>query len=68
MQPVQFTYWLQGYVELTNGQLPNLTQWQTIVDHVKEVNRTAAAQTQPSGFSPFFLDGTTSVGGSYLVC
>jgi hypothetical protein len=32
-----FAYWLQGYVEITNGQMPNETQWVIIKDHLKEV-------------------------------
>lgn len=36
MTPEQFTYWLQGFVEL-NGALPNETQWLQIKDHLKLV-------------------------------
>lgn len=34
MTSENFCYWLQGYSEVTNGQLPNATQWQVIVDHL----------------------------------
>lgn len=37
MSPEQFAYWLQGYTEITNGQQPDATQWQIIVDHLKSV-------------------------------
>lgn len=30
----QFTYWLNGFVELTEGQPPSLKQWQVIRDHL----------------------------------
>ncbi|HBP2068952.1 TPA: hypothetical protein L5Y18_001728 [Pseudomonas aeruginosa] len=36
MTPEQFTYWLQGFVEL-NGAVPNETQWLQIKDHLKLV-------------------------------
>lgn len=29
-----FTYWLQGYVEITNGAQPDATQWAIIKDHL----------------------------------
>jgi hypothetical protein len=32
----QFTYWLQGYVEL-NGKLPTEKEWQSIKDHLQLV-------------------------------
>lgn len=31
----QFTYWLQGFVEINNGQYPSPAQWQIIKDHLK---------------------------------
>lgn len=33
----QFTYWLQGYVEITNGAQPDTIQWAIIKDHLKTV-------------------------------
>ncbi len=56
MTPEQFTYWLQGFVEL-NGAMPNETQWLQIKDHLKLVfeKRTATYpvyQTPPTiGFA-----------------
>lgn len=32
----QFTYWLQGFVELHGGQ-PNPSQWKMIKEHLKTV-------------------------------
>ena len=37
MQPEQFVYWLRGYTEITNGAMPDATQWQIIQDHLNEV-------------------------------
>lgn len=31
----QFTYWLQGFVEMNNGHYPSPEQWQMIKDHLK---------------------------------
>lgn len=31
----QFTYWLQGFVEMNNGNMPNSWQWQMIKDHLQ---------------------------------
>lgn len=43
MTPEQFVYWLQGFVEVNEGELENghITpkQWQMITDHLKEVFR-----------------------------
>lgn len=36
MTAEQFTYWLQGFVEL-NGAMPNEVQWKSITDHLKVV-------------------------------
>jgi hypothetical protein len=32
-----FCYWLQGFVELTQGQTPNPAQWKSIQEHLGEV-------------------------------
>lgn len=34
--PEQFTYWLQGYIEV-NGEYPTKQQWAIIKDHLQEV-------------------------------
>lgn len=31
----QFTYWLQGFVEMNNGNMPNQWQWRMIKDHLQ---------------------------------
>lgn len=31
----QFTYWLQGFVEMNNGQYPSPEQWQMIKEHLQ---------------------------------
>ena len=36
MTPEQFTYWLQGFVEL-NGTVPTTEQWQSIKEHLTTV-------------------------------
>lgn len=38
MTPEQFTYWLQGFSELTdNLDRPSAAQWQAIKDHLQTV-------------------------------
>lgn len=37
MSPENFAYWLQGFVELTQGQAPNPAQWKSIQEHLGEV-------------------------------
>lgn len=37
MTPEQFTYWLQGFVELTNTKTISEQQWQAIKDHLSLV-------------------------------
>jgi hypothetical protein len=36
MTPEQFTYWLQGFVEL-HGELPTSEQWKSIKEHLQTV-------------------------------
>lgn len=36
MTPEQFTYWLQGYAELTD-EVPTAEQWQSIREHLATV-------------------------------
>lgn len=37
MTPQDFTYWLQGFVEITDGQMPTEKQWKIVQDHLKLV-------------------------------
>lgn len=34
MSPEQFAYWLQGFVELTDGKAPSEAQWKSIKEHL----------------------------------
>lgn len=34
MSPENFAYWLQGFIELTKGQAPDLAQWKSIKEHL----------------------------------
>ena len=34
MTPEQFTYWLQGFNEITNGLPPTAEGWKVITDHL----------------------------------
>lgn len=49
MTPEQFTYWLQGFAELT-PDAPSAAQWQAIRDHLALVfeKKTPPAPGQPS--------------------
>ena len=37
MTAEQFTYWLNGFIELGEGQVPTDKQWQIIKDHLRLV-------------------------------
>ena len=37
MTPENFTFWLNGFVELTQGQTPNPAQWKSICEHLATV-------------------------------
>lgn len=37
MSPEQFTYWLQGFIELNSGKMPTEAQWKSIVEHLTTV-------------------------------
>lgn len=34
MTPIDFCYWLQGWVEMEGGKKPNLQQWKMITEHL----------------------------------
>lgn len=34
MSPIEFCYWLQGWVELENGKTPKPEQWKMILEHL----------------------------------
>lgn len=37
MTPEQFSYWLQGFSELTGGAVPTEAQWNSIREHLGRV-------------------------------
>jgi len=51
MTPEQFTYWLQGYVELV-GTHPTPEQWQSIKDHLQTVFTKVTPVVQPPYIIP----------------
>ncbi|MFM0044108.1 hypothetical protein [Paraburkholderia sediminicola] len=54
MNERDFCYWLNGFVELTQGQTPNPAQWKSIQEHLREVFRkvTPPVQTGPLPSTP----------------
>lgn len=52
MTAEQFTYWLQGFFELTGGERPSATQWQAIGDHLQAVFTKVTPQRFPTGGLP----------------
>ena len=53
----QFSYWLQGFVELTGGERPSAAQWQAIGDHLQTVFK----KVTPERITPQI--GSISTGG-----
>jgi hypothetical protein len=52
MTPEQFCYWLQGFIELTDGSTPpNVFQWKNVQEHLKLVFEKATPPLR-SPFSP----------------
>lgn len=35
MKPENFAYWLQGYIEMTDGNRPTKQQWRMIKEHLQ---------------------------------
>lgn len=48
MTQEQFTYWLQGFVELNGGEMPTEMQWMSIVDHLKSVFKKVTPERIPN--------------------
>ena len=44
MTAEQFSYWLNGFVELQPNAMPTLTQWQIIKDHLALVHKKVTPQ------------------------
>ena len=70
MTSEQFGYWLQGYVEITNNQPPNATQWQIIGDHLNETLKKPSAIRVDMGPFPVYsgLNALPYLTGSISIC
>lgn len=57
MSPENFTYWLQGFVELTesSGEAPTELQWLQIRDHLKSVFVKVTPTYAPQLKSPYTI-------------
>lgn len=53
MEPIQFCYWLQGFVELnTSGKPPGELQWKIIQDHLNAVfEKKTPTYNHPAGIA-----------------
>lgn len=71
MRDSEFCYWLNGYVELTNGQRPDETQWLVIMDHLKSVFQKETPQrfpVQPSKEPEYCKVGTFPTFSETRIC
>lgn len=50
MTPENFTYWLQGFVEL-NGEQPTPEQWKSIKEHLQTVFKKVTPEVSVSNSS-----------------
>ena len=65
MNTDQFTYWLQGFVEMNEGSEPTKQQWQIIKDHLKLCfNKVTPAYFQPLAK----VIGTGGLGSGITFC
>lgn len=59
MQPTDFCYWLQGFVEL-NGEQPTPEQWRSIKEHLQTVFKKVTPEVSvPNSSSPIIDWGTS---------
>jgi len=70
MNNTEFTYWLQGFVEMNGGKEPTKEQWSMIKDHlqtcfVKVTPTYPQSPTIPDMWSWGKPTPYTTVGGSY---
>lgn len=65
MTSENFCYWLQGYSEVTNGQLPNTTQWQVIVDHLNVTLKAPPYNGLSGSFTNSYITANGLTGSSY---
>ena len=56
----QFTYWLQGFVEMNGGKEPNQWQWRMIKDHLQ----TCFVKVTPT-YPPMPVKPPYVIGGSF---
>jgi len=47
MTPEQFSYWLQGFVEIQETTAPSERQWEIIKDHLQQVFNKKTRYPQP---------------------
>ena len=64
MDATQFAYWLQGYSEITQGQVPTPAQWQIIQDHLKLVFTKITPDRSTVGQEGVFIP-STGLGQNY---
>lgn len=76
MTPEQFTYWLQGYVEI-GGHVDGLNadQWRVVRDHLKTVfHKVTPNYTTPNDkeIAPYIpnkvIPGDFPLGGTNFIC
>lgn len=48
MTPESFVYWLQGFVELNDGEMPTQAQWKSIVEHLSTIFNKVTPKYDPS--------------------
>ncbi len=76
MNAQDFTYWLQGFVELNKGQVPGADQWKSIKEHLalvftKVTPPVGKFDPLPPGHYPPFLPSTYPTPGwppSEVIC
>lgn len=71
MTPEQFTYWLQGFVEVAK-RMPTPEEWQQIVDHLQTVFHKVTPDTTLRQVSPgadeLRYDWPLWDGGTVIIC
>lgn len=67
MTPEQFTYWLQGFVEIS-GSRPTDKEWQTIKDHIQTVFKKETPEYTFTTTTPDTSDGGFSIPNGTTIC
>jgi hypothetical protein len=52
MTPEQFCYWMQGFVEITSGEMPTPGQWKSIGEHLQQVFNKKTPPVGPATTTP----------------